>query len=147
MANFSLVGGAAVLALGLAGCALTSDYQVRQLEGKGLPEVVALLGQPNRTVKKTEDGRILLSWFDSATSTSQEWVSTGSNMVGMTGGGGGVAPTPVYQDTGYYATRQHTHTCDIDVYLNQDHVVVEARAWGDMCSSSIRRWQSMAADK
>jgi hypothetical protein len=61
--------------------------------------------------------------------TSRVWVSTGTQFVGVEPGGQGVAPTPVYQDVGYYQTRQDWE--EIILYTDDNNIVDAWDGWID----------------
>jgi hypothetical protein len=119
----------ALISLSLVGCAnqllLPQEKEAKALVGHPIEDAYKQFG--NET---TEGPAQLGSQKHTAhvwrgmplQTTSQVFVQTGSQMVGMTEGGNGVASAPVEQSTGYYVAQKDS--VDIFLYTNSDNVII-----------------------
>jgi hypothetical protein len=126
-----------LIALLLSGCGnyflLPQERQAKALVGHPIEDAFKQFGQETTEgpVKLFFQNRMAHVWRGiPLQTTSQVFVQTGSQVVGTTEGGNGVAGVEIEQPTGYYVTQQDS--LDILLYTNSDNVIVR---WG-----SHRNW-------
>lgn len=148
----------AICALVLSGCALfpsKTDMFARSFEGKNIEEVYAVFGEPNwiwdvesydsykssyptATKNYTWNKYSVTGYRDAFVQTGTEY--TGSQLIGVTQGGQGVASAPIYQDnyrpTGYYQKEEVVSGCVIKMLTDDKGTILRGWAlFGDQCDS------------
>ena len=123
--------------------------KVTRLEGKPVGELIDLLGDPMRM--EPRNGGTMIWWGQEASWYEQEWVTsqTGSQVVGMTPGGGGVAATPISQPTysGEWQNVRKSRYCE--VYAQVVNGIVSdmkvRSSEGEVCNEFIRSLRTRAS--
>lgn len=140
--------GAAICALATA-CALAPrkpnevEAGMRQLVGEPLLTAVRVLGQPHHAFHPTRapGSKGTYAWSMTGTELTGRltYVQTGQRLVGtrqvgQSGGGHGVAPTPVfeevYEPVGHYGPERIVHLCEISVSTNSQGTILDVGVIG-----------------
>lgn len=131
----------------LSSCALIPN-QVEQrasvFVGQSVDAAIGAFGQPSSRIPRNGDldgsSGWQYVWNNTFEGADQRFVQTGTehagtSLVGVTPGGNGIAPMPIYQDhyrpTGYY--ENVLHGCMLFVETDRNDTVEEVSAFGDTC--------------
>ncbi|WP_266156667.1 hypothetical protein [Dyella silvatica] len=120
--------------------------QARTLIGQNIQVAIANYGKPQMVLPK----QLLFSkipgasaeydWNDFRPSNTSSFVKTGSayvgsEIIGTTQGGAGIAPVPIYQDqyaaTGYY--KRDTDGCVLKITTDDKGTILDTVVWGNIC--------------
>ena len=146
-----MLGAGVICALGcvslLAGCALVPSKTKQKASvyvGQSIDAAIADLGPPSSRMPRNGDidgtSGWEYVWSNMYEGTDRYFVQTGSehtgtSMVGVTPGGNGVAPMPIYQDnyrpTGHY--ENYMHGCMLFIKVDPGGIVEKVETAGDKC--------------